>query len=63
MSSVIADPAKPNLEYVVPRWYVSDVNPLAVDVGVICVVASRSKTLRKRQTYTTYLCSINFTFI
>lgn len=36
-----------HLEYVVSGWYVCDVDPLAVDIGVIRVVAARTEALRK----------------
>ncbi len=44
-----------HLEYVVSRWYIRDVDPLAVDVGVIRIVATRTEPLRKTQTYITLL--------
>lgn len=41
------------LEYVVSRWDVSDVDPLTVYVGVICIIATRTEPLKKTQTYIT----------
>lgn len=39
-----------HLQYVVSWWNVGDVDPLTVNVCVICVVASRTETLMETQT-------------
>lgn len=44
---------KSYLQYVVSRLDVGDVNPLAVNVGIVCVIAAGTQTLHRQDTHQT----------
>lgn len=48
-----------NLEDVVSRFHICDVDPLAVDVCVIGVVTSRAQTLQMSETFMIYFMALS----
>lgn len=50
-----------NLEDVVSRFHICDIDPLAVNVCVIGVVTSRAQTLQISETFTIYFMALSKT--